>query len=134
MVGEVDRNQHSVYRLSYHLVLVIKYRRNVINQDIFDRLIDIFENIGEKYSIECSQSNWESDHIHILFKASPQTELSKFINAYKSSSSRLIKKEHPEICEFLWKSHFWKTGYFITTTGGANIETVKKYIENQRKK
>ena len=66
MVGEVDRNQHSVYRLSYHLVLVIKYRRNVINQDIFDRLIDIFENIGEKYSIECSQSNWESDHIHIF--------------------------------------------------------------------
>ena len=85
-------------------------------------------------SIECSQSNWESDHIHILFKASPQTELSKFINAYKSSSSRLIKKEPPEIREFLWKSHFWKTGYFITTTGGANIETVKKYIENQRKK
>ena len=49
MVGEVDRNQHSVYRLSYHLVLVIKYRRNVINQDIFFFFFDIFENIGEKY-------------------------------------------------------------------------------------
>ena len=48
MVGEVDRNQHSVYRLSYHLVLVIIVSQKC-NQDIFDRLIDIFENIGEKY-------------------------------------------------------------------------------------
>lgn len=134
MGGGVDKNQHSVYKLTYHLVLVIKYRRDVINQEIFDRLIIIFKDIGVNYNIECLESNWESDHIHILFKATPQTELSKFINAYKSASSRRIKKEFPEIKKDLWKSAFWKTGYFITTTSGANIETVKKYISNQRKK
>ena len=54
--------------------------------------------------------------------------------SYKSASSRLIKKEYPEIKTQLWKSQFWKIGYFITTTGGANIETIKQYIENQSRR
>ena len=60
--------------------------------------------------------------------------LQKFVNSYKSASSRLIKKEYPEIKSKLWKSQFWKIGYFITTTGGANIETIKQYIENQSRR
>jgi putative transposase len=60
--------------------------------------------------------------------------LLKFINAYKSASSRLVKKEFPEIKDKLWKQSFWKIGYFITTTGGANIDTIKQYIEGQKRK
>ena len=78
--------------------------------------------------------NWEVDHIHILFEASPNTNLVKFINSYKSASSRMVKKEFPTIKKSLWKNAFWKTGYFITTTGGANIETIRQYIERQREK
>lgn len=132
MNQELDKTQHSVYKLTYHLVLVIKYRREVINTPIYNRLIDIFQNIGLKYNVEVLESNFESDHIHILFKTTPDINLQKFVNSYKSASSRLIKKEYPEIRRKLWKSHFWKIGYFITTTGGANIETIKKYIENQK--
>ena len=116
MKGDLSRNQHSVYKLTYHLVLVIKYRRKVINQDIFDSLMCIFSDIGDKYD------------------AAPSTNLVKFINAYKSASSRSIKRDYPQIKRFLWKSAFWKTGYFITTSGGANIETIKRYIERQREK
>ena len=58
----------------------------------------------------------------------------KFVNSYKSTSSRLIKKEYPEIKDKLWKSQFWKIGYFITTTGGANIKIIKQYIENQSRR
>ena len=69
-----------------------------------------------------------------LFEAKPSTDLVKFINSYKSASSR-IKKQFPVIKKrVLWKSAFWKTGYFITTTGGANIETIRQYIERQREK
>ena len=128
----LDKTRHSVYRLNYHLVLVIKYRRKVINDNIYDRLMEIFTDIGLKYDIEVLESNFESDHIHILFKATPNINLQKFVNAYKSASSRLIKKEYPEIKKDLWKSAFWKKGYFITTTGGPNIETIKKYIEKQK--
>ncbi|WP_407379277.1 IS200/IS605 family transposase [Methanobrevibacter sp.] len=134
MKGDLNRNQHSVYKLTYHLVLVIKYRRKVINQDIFDFLMDIFSDIGDKYGVEIVESNWDVDHIHVLFDAAPSTNLVKFINAYKSASSRSIKRDYPQIKRFLWKSAFWKTGYFITTSGGANIETIKRYIERQREK
>ena len=130
----LDKNQHSVYALTYHLVLVIKYRKQVINQQIYDRLINIFLRISKSYRINLQESNFEPDHIHFLFKAKPDTSLMKFINAYKSASSRLIKKEYPHIKKKLWKEAFWKIGYFISTTGGANIETIRKYIENQKKK
>ena len=95
----------------------------------------IFKNIGFKYGIQVKEANWEVDHIHILFEAKPSTNLVKFINSYKSASSRIIKKQYPVIKkEFYGKVLFWKTGYFITTTGGANIETIRQYIERQREK
>jgi len=52
----------------------------------------IFDNIGFKYGIQVKEANWEVDHIHILFEAKPSINLVKFINSYKSASSRLIKK------------------------------------------
>lgn len=70
----------------------------------------------------------------MLFKAQPKSEISKFINAYKSASSRLIKNEFPNIRKYLWKENFWSQSYCLITTGGAPIEIVKKYIESQRKK
>ena len=83
--------------------------------------------------IVVKEVNGEVDHIHILFEAKPSTNLVKFINSYKSASSRIIKKQYPVIKKSLWKSAFWKTGYFITTTGGANIETIHQYIEQREK-
>ena len=134
MNQSLDKNQHSVYTLTYHLVLVTKYRRKVINQQIYSKLEEIFERIGRTYNIELQESNYGLDHIHFLFKAKPGTALLKFINSYKSASSRLIKKEYPEIKKKLWKEAFWKIGYFISTTGGANIDTIRKYIERQQKR
>ena len=69
-----------------------------------------------------------------IFKAHPKSELSKFINAYKSASSRLLKKEFPEIREKLWKEYFWSQSFCLLTTGGAPIEVIKKYIQSQGEK
>jgi putative transposase len=63
-----------------------------------------------------------------------QSTSSKFINAYKSASSRLIKKEFPEIKKYLWKESFWSRSYCLLTTGGAPIEIIKQYIESQGEK
>jgi len=134
MKQSLDKNQHSVYILTYNLVLITKYRRNVLTQEIYQRLVEIFKRIGKKYNIELKESNYELDHIHFFFKTRPDTTLLKFINSYKSASSRLIKKEYPEIKIKLWKEAFWKIGYFISTTGGTNIETIRKYIERQQKR
>ena len=131
---KLDSNNHSVFSLNYHLILVIKYRRKVLNDDISNRLKEIFEYISPNYNITLEEWEHHKDHIHVLFKAHPKSELSKFINAYKSASSRLIKKEFSNMKKFLWKEYFWSRSYCLITTGGATIDVVKKYIENQGEK
>ena len=131
---KLDSNNHSVFLLYYHLVLVTKYRRKVIDDNISNRLKEMFEYIQPKYNIELQKWNHDKDHVHILFKAHPNTEISKFINAYKSASSRIIKKEFPEIKKKLWKEYFWSRSYCLLTTGGAPIEIIKRYIESQGEK
>ena len=69
-----------------------------------------------------------------MFRAQPKTELSKFINAYKSASSRLLKKEYPEIREKLWKEAFWSQSFCLLTAGGTPVEVIRQYIENQGEK
>ncbi len=88
----LDSNAHSAFLLHYHLVLVVKYRRQVFDDNISNRAKEIFEYIAPNYNITFKEWNHDKDHVHILFKAYPNTEISKFINAYKSASSRLLKK------------------------------------------
>lgn len=128
---KLDTNNHSVFMLYYHLVLVVKYRRQVIDDAISDYAKDMFVRLGENYNISLVEWNHDIDHVHILFKAHPNSELSVFINAYKSASSRLIKKHFPQVKRKLWKEYFWSRSFCLLTTGGAPIEVIKKYIENQ---
>ena len=130
----LDSNIHSVFLLHYHLVLVVKYRRQVFDDNISNRAKEIFEYIAPNYNITLEEWNHDKDHVHILFKAHPNTEISKFINAYKSVSSRLLKKEFPQIQQKLWKEYFWSQSFCLLTTGEAPIEVIKKYIENQGQK
>ncbi len=128
---KLDSNQHSVFLLYYHLILVVKYRRKVFDDEKSNYAKTMFERIGKSYGITLVEWNHDMDHIHIMFKAQPKTELSKFINAYKSASSRLIKKEFPDIKKYLWKEMFWSRSFCLLTTGGATIDVIKKYIEEQ---
>jgi len=89
---QLDSNAHSVFLLYYHLVLVVKYRRKVFDDNVSDRAKEIFEYIAPNYNITLQEWNHDKDHVHVLFRAHPKSEISKFINAYKSASSRLLKK------------------------------------------
>jgi putative transposase len=109
----------------------VTYRRQVIDDTISDYAKDMFVRLGKNYNISLVEWNHDMDHMHILFKAHPNSELSKFINAYKSASSRLIKKHFPQVKRKLWKEYFWSRSFCLLTTGGASIEAIKKYIENQ---
>lgn len=131
---ELDSNAHSVFSLHYHLIIVIKYRRKVIDDMISNRAKEIFEYICPNYNITLQEWNHDKDHVHVLFKAHPNTEISKFINAYKSASSRLLKKEYPQIKKKLWREYFWSQSFCLISTGGATIEIIRKYIESQGEK
>ena len=131
---KLDSNNHSVFLLHYHLIMCIKYRNKVIDDKISNRLKVIFENIASSYNITLDEWNHDTDHVHILFRGQPNTEISKFINAYKSASSRLIKKEFPHIRRALWKEMFWAQSFCLLTTGEATVDIIREYIQSQGKK
>ena len=128
---KMDNNAHSIFLLYYHLIMVTKYRRKVINDNISTRGKEIFEYIAPNYGIILEEWNHDKDHVHVMFRAQPKSAISKFINAYKSASSRLLKKEYPEIREKLWKGAFWSQSFCLLTAGGAPIEVIRRYIESQ---
>ena len=122
IMTQLDGNNHSVFSLNYHLILITKYRKEVITDVISEYLKHIFCYIAPKYKITLSEWN---------LKAEPDSEISKFINAYKAASSRLVKKDFPEIREKLWKEYFWSRSYCLITAGGAPLEILKEYIRTQ---
>ena len=131
---ELVGNNHSVFAIHFHLILVVKYRKKVINDQISERLKEIFKNIQGGYNITLEEWNHDIDHVRILFRSEPNSNISKFINAYKSASSRLIKKEYLSIRSRLYKEAFWSQSFCLISIGEANIETIKKYIESQGEK
>ena len=131
---KLDNNNHSVFLLHYHLVLVVKYRRKVFSDKMSNYAKNIFVRIAQSYNITLLKWNHDIDHVQIMFKAHPNTEISKFINAYKSASSRLIKKDFPLVRKKLWKEMFWSRSYCLITTGEAPLDVIKQYIQNQGNK
>jgi len=122
----------TVYDLSIHLVLVTKYRKKVITPEILKRLGEIFAATAEKWECEVTEFNGEADHVHMLISINPKVCISTFANNLKTVSSRLVRKEFAEhIGTMLFKDAFWKIGYCVSSTGGASIDTIKKYIQNQ---
>ena len=126
-------NRHSCYDLEYHLVVVTKYRHPVITGQIMTRLIELSKQIIEEYwECKISAINTDKDHIHIMFEAKPQIQLSKLINNFKTVTSRRIRKEFAnELKPFYWKPYFWSDSYFICTVSDRSRDIVEKYIVNQ---
>lgn len=117
--------------MNYHLILVVKYRRRILNEEILNYLMDRFVFMGRNYNLYLEEMNHDEDHVHILFRAEPNSKLSKFINMYKSATSRMIKQLFPYVKHQLWKSQFWSRSFCLITTGGVTTEIIRSYIENQ---
>lgn len=127
----IDKGCHSVYCIQFHLVFCVKYRRKVLSTEISDRLKEIVLKTATSFDIKIIEQETDKDHIHILFASKPAVTLSKFINSLKSVSSRLIRKEFPEVKKVLWKDKFWSPSYFLASVGQVTLSDVKKYVQNQ---
>lgn len=129
---DYKKNRHAYFKLTYHLVIVTKYRHKCINDDVMKRLKEISEDLFSKWNCEMIEMNGEEDHIHILFDAPPQINLANTINSFKTVTSRYIRKEFQNyLSKYYWKPYFWSRSYMVLTTGGATIDVIKKYIEEQ---
>ncbi|MGF2634994.1 IS200/IS605 family transposase [Acinetobacter johnsonii] len=125
---------HCVYKLTYHLVLVTKYRKKCLSNEMLNRLEEIIKKNCADWEIDLLEFNGEADHIHLLLEMHPNIMPSKFINNLKTVSSRLIRKEfEEELKPYYWKPVLWTRAYCLLTTGGATIDVIREYIKNQER-
>jgi len=131
MEYDLDSSSHSVYSLKYHLILVVKYRREIFdNDDIVDELKSRTKNISGNYGVEITNQEVDQDHIHILFSSQPTTDLVKFVNALKTGTSKAIRHRF-DVSDKLWKDVFWSDSYCLITTGEVTLDQLKEYVEQQ---
>ena len=126
------RERHSVSRITVHLVCVTKYRRKVLDQAALDWLREHGRKLFEKMGCELLALDGEADHVHLLAEYPPKYSISALVNAFKGTSSRLLRKERPDIQKRYSDGVLWSPSYFAASTGGASLDVVKRYVEQQR--
>jgi putative transposase len=122
---------HTKHRLHYHLVWIPKYRKRILQGALANRLIELFEECVAINGWYIEELNIQKDHVHMLIRLRPNISLCKVVQLLKGGSSKILRKEFPELSEFLWGDSFWADGYFAETSGVLDLGAVKKYIHNQ---
>ncbi len=130
--NDIRRGRHCVSNLHVHLVFVAKYRRRVFDGDAIERLRVIFGKVCVDFGAELMEMDGEHDHVHLLVAYPPKVAVSNLVNSLKGVSSRLLRKERPDIQQHYWKDALWSPSYFASSCGGAPISIVRQYIEQQQ--
>ncbi|QKE39948.1 IS200/IS605 family transposase [Ferrovum myxofaciens] len=125
-------NLNVVYSCKYQVIWCPKYRRSVLVKGVDVRLKEIIQDVATEYKCEILELEVMPDHVHLLVEVDPQFGIHRLIKLMKGRSSKLIREE------FKWiKSRLptlWTNSYFVSTIGGAPLEVVKQYIEQQKHK
>lgn len=120
-----------VYSGKYHIVWCPKYRRSVLVNGVDTRLKTIIQDVGTESHAELLRLEVMPDHVHLLVEVDPQYGIHRLVRAIKGRSSRLLRQEYPWLKSRL--PTLWTNSYFVSTVGGAPLEVIKQYIENQKR-
>lgn len=130
--NELRRGRHVVFNLHVHLVFVAKYRKTVFSKEILDELQSVFSHVCQKFDATLIEFDGENDYVHLLVNYPPKVSVSALVNSLKGVSSRHIrKKQYPELSNQLYGGALWSPSYFAGSCGGAPIEIIRQYIEQQ---
>lgn len=128
----INKARHSAYLLHAHIVFVTKYRRKVLGDLHLARLAEVAAEVCRDFDAELKEVDGEADHIHLLIEYGPKVQLTKIINSLKAVTSRRLRSEFNDLREAYSKPVLWSRSYFVSSCGGAPLEVVAQYIQNQR--
>lgn len=123
-------NQNIVYSCKYHIIWCPKYRRKVLVDEVAIRLKELIEKIAQELKVDIIEVETDKDHVHILAEVDPQFGVNQFVRKLKGKTSRILRDEFPHLRKRL--PTLWSNSYFVSTVGGAPLEVIKQYIENQQ--
>ncbi len=132
MSAVVRSNANIVYNCHYHVVWCPKYRRKVLVNGIDERLKVLIAACVEQWGQEFVQVEVMPDHVHLLVGCDPQFGIHRLVKFVKGATSHQLRQEFPVLKRKL--PSLWTNSYYLATVGGVTIETVKKYVENQKGK
>ena len=123
---------HCSYRIRYHLVFVVKYRKGLVSDEVFEFMQGVCRGIEKRYFIFFEALGCESDHVHLVVEAAPKYSPSRIMQICKSILAIQVFKKFPKLREELWGGEFWTDGGHVDTVGdGRALERVKEYVRNQ---
>jgi len=123
-----------VFKNFYHLVFVTKYRRQVFTHTMLTRIQILFQETCKQMDCELLEFNGEDDHVHILISVPPKLSIAVLVGKLKGKSSYFIRQEFASQLKYkLWGKNLWSPSYCCVTCGGAPLDIVKVYIEQQRR-
>lgn len=131
--SDLNTGRHVVFVLHAHLVFSTKYRRGVLTDRVREFLRPAMAKICADFEAVLEAFDGEDDHVHLLVRYPPKVALSTLVNSLKGASSRLVRQENfPEVASRLWGGHFWSPSYCVVSCGGAPLDVIKRYVEQQR--
>ncbi len=123
-------NNNVVYSCKYHVIWTPKYRRSILTDGIDERLKEIVCEVCTERRVGLIELEVMPDHVHLLVEVDPQYGIHRLIKQIKGRSSRMLRSEFPTIRRRL--PSLWTNAYFVSTVGGAPLEVIKQYVENQK--
>ena len=124
---------HTKHKIRLHLVWIPKYRKRVLRGKIAIRLKQLMYEACRINRWWIEELGIAHDHIHVMIQIKPSESVSEVVQLLKGGTSRVIRKEFPELEEFLWGDSFWADGYFAESIGKVDEEIIRKYIHDQSK-
>jgi len=136
MEDSLDKSSHKVFKIKYHFVFCIKYRKDLFLEN---KYVETFKNIckglEERYLMKFETIGFDEDHVHFMLQSVPKYSASQLFRIVKSITARKLFEFHPDIKKELWGGEFWSDGGYVGTVGeGINAEIIRKYIQNQGRK
>ena len=130
---EIQKSRHATHLLHAHLVFVTKYRYNVLTGEHIEYLRSVFKETMEEMGGTLEEFDGERNHVHLLIQYPPKWSISIIVNNLKGRSSRLLRRDMPDVKKRYWGdgSALWHRSYFAGSVGGAPLEIVKQYIQQQ---
>ncbi|ECP1951358.1 IS200/IS605 family transposase [Salmonella enterica subsp. enterica serovar Javiana] len=130
---DIRRGRHCVFQMHVHLVFVAKYRRKIFDQDAIEKLRSYFTSVCADFEVELVEMDGECDHVHLLINYPPKLAVSNLVNSLKGVSSRLLRRDRPDIAlRYYYKGVLWTPGYFASSCGAAPISIIRQYIEQEQ--
>ncbi|MDE8678107.1 IS200/IS605 family transposase [Limosilactobacillus mucosae] len=129
---DLHYSRTSVYSLQYHLIIVTKYRRDVLIGSVKQELEALLRSLADQFDMQIEEMEIMSDHVHMLVDASPKHSISSIMKGLKGVSARMLFMHHPEIKQKLWGGHLWQPSYFAVTVSERSEEQIRHYIQHQK--